>query len=561
MNRPHAMGVARAAVALLAAGAPAILAFVLYALPPAALATSGLGWVVLATGGVVSVTAALAALASLVVGLRDGSLAALLLAAAAAAMVGGSLAVIGGADRMAVAVVATAGLLFAAAAAERMETMVHGRTTRFAAAAVAVVVTGALATAEIVPAFGRAIEPTAPLLLFAAAALAAMAAAFATELQIRVMAVTVAVGAGALGLARGHDANFVLGLVALTGSSLIIVRLMLIRATASVPDPPDLWALPGVAHHVTDGVLRFDGRLQLRSWNGAAANMLVLDDASGGSRLDDLLGVSLSQLPVTGDVYQAQSTAGGLEVALYREADGLTVVLHDPRASRDADRLGRELRATIEELLQSRRTVDLQRAELARAATTDPLTGVASRAAILARLDLEFAEARRYQHPAAIVLLDVDGFGELNATHGIAVGDAILREVALRVRLRVRAADSLGRSSSDGFLALLPHTDEPGAAAFADALRRRVAQRPVRIGDTDVTVTISAGVAIIEAGDELDRDTLMACAEEALEGARRSGGNRIMMGVPRRPTSLDRHRTGLPSGTASADEGADESGA
>lgn len=561
MNRPRATGAANAALALLAAGAPVILALVLYALPPTGLAAAGLGWVVLVMSGVISLTAALATLASLVVGLRDGSLAALLLAGAAAALVGGSLGVIGGADGMSLAVGAMAGLVVAVAVAERMETMVHGRTTRFASAAVAVLVTGALTTIEVIPAIGDAIEPAAPFLLFAAATTAGAAAVAATGLQVAVLAVLVAVGATSLGLARGQDANFVLGLVALLGSSLVIVRSMLVRATAPAPVGPDVFALPGVAHHVTDGVLRFDGRLQLRSWNWAAANMLVLDDASGGSRLDDLLGISLAQLPVSGEPYQGPSTAGGLEVALYRDADGMTVVLHDPSASRDADRLGRELRATIEELLQSRRTVDLQRAELARAATTDPLTGVASRAAILARLDLEFAEARRYQHPAAIVLLDVDGFGELNATHGIAVGDAILREVALRVRLRVRAADSLGRSSSDGFLAVLPHTDEAGAAAFADALRRRVAQRPVRIGDTDVVVTMSAGVAIIEAGDELDRDTLMACAEEALAGARRSGGDRVMMGVPRRPTSIDRHRAGRPPTASPADEGADESGA
>jgi diguanylate cyclase (GGDEF)-like protein len=556
MNRPHATSVAQAVLVLLATGTPVILAVVLHALPPAGLETAGLGWVVPVLAGALGVAAALATLASVVVGLRDGSLGALFLAGASAALVGGSLGLVAGASGISLAVTSSAALTLAAIAADRLETMVHGRATRFAAAAAAVLVAGTLAAVEIAPATARAIEPLAPSLLLAAAALAAIGVAAAARLRLAVVAVLTAVGAISLWLARGQDADLALGLVALLGATLLTARSMLDRASAMTEAPLDTWALPDVADHVADGVLRFDGRLQLRSWNRAAAKMLVLDDASGGSRLDDLLGVPLSQLPTSSDPRHVATTVGGLEVALHRDADGLTVVLRDPRASRDVDRLGRELRSTIEELLQARRTVDLQRAELVRAATTDPLTGVASRGAIIARLDLEVAEARRYQHPVAIVLLDVDGFGELNAEFGLAVGDAILREVALRVRLRIRAADSLGRSGSDGFLAILPHTDEAGAAAFGDALRRRVAQRPMRIGDAVAAVTISAGVAVMQPGEELDRDGLLARAEEALASARRAGGARMAIDASHGlPTSLDRHRPARPeSGEAPSDE-------
>ncbi|MGH2417016.1 MAG: GGDEF domain-containing protein, partial [Candidatus Limnocylindria bacterium] len=127
------------------------------------------------------------------------------------------------------------------------------------------------------------------------------------------------------------------------------------------------------------------------------------------------------------------------------------------------------------------------------------------------------------------VLLDIDGLGSLNAGHGVSAGDAVLREVALRVRLRVRAADALGRSGSDGFLAILPHTDEAGAATFADVLRRRVAGRPISLDGTEVTVTISAGVAVIRPSEDLDRDGLLARAEEALSSARGAGGNTVAL--------------------------------
>jgi diguanylate cyclase (GGDEF)-like protein len=145
------------------------------------------------------------------------------------------------------------------------------------------------------------------------------------------------------------------------------------------------------------------------------------------------------------------------------------------------------------------------------------------------RLRTEVAEARRYRHPLAIVLVDVDRFGEINQLHGVSGGDAVLREVALRFRLRVREADALGRLGSDGFVAVLPHTDEGGAATFADALRHRLSQRPISIGDVQARVTISVGVTTMRPGEDLDVDALLARGQEALDSARGAGGDRIAL--------------------------------
>ncbi len=193
----------------------------------------------------------------------------------------------------------------------------------------------------------------------------------------------------------------------------------------------------------------------------------------------------------------------------------------------EAARLGRELRATIEELMLARRTIALQRGELERAATVDPLTGVASRVAIVDRVRIEVAQARRYAHPVAILLVDVDGFAELNQQHGVDVGDEILREVALRIRLRVRGADALGRSDGDSFLAVLPHSEESGIVTFAEALRERLAQRPIATRAGSISVTVSIGVAIMRPAMELSVDDLLGHADEALDSARKAGGNCI----------------------------------
>jgi diguanylate cyclase (GGDEF)-like protein len=193
----------------------------------------------------------------------------------------------------------------------------------------------------------------------------------------------------------------------------------------------------------------------------------------------------------------------------------------------ERDRLGRELRAALAELTDARHTIALQRAELERATDTDALTGVASRAAIMDRLRDEVAAARRYPHPVSIVLVDIDGMGEINATHGTAVGDAVLRELALRMRVRVREADAIGRVAGDAFLAILPHTDEKGATAFAEAIRDRATQRPVSTGKGEVSVLVSIGVTTMRSRQEISADTLLSWADEAVASARAGGGNVI----------------------------------
>ncbi|HEY7846898.1 MAG TPA: GGDEF domain-containing protein [Candidatus Limnocylindria bacterium] len=237
-------------------------------------------------------------------------------------------------------------------------------------------------------------------------------------------------------------------------------------------------------------------------------------------------------LPATGPAHPALTTS-------------LAPMQTGTRASVDDEvlRLVRELRGTIEELMQARRTIELQREELQRNASHDPLTGVATRRAALERLAIEVAESRRYSHPVAAVLIDVDRFAELNHDHGLAVGDEVLRELALRLRLRMRVADGLGRIGGDSFLAILPHTDERGAAVFADAIRTRLASRPVATSAGELTVSISIGVAFMRPGMELSPDELLAAADEALASARAAGGNRIAFDRMHGLIRIDERRT------------------
>jgi len=120
----------------------------------------------------------------------------------------------------------------------------------------------------------------------------------------------------------------------------------------------------------------------------------------------------------------------------------------------------------------------------------------------------------------------------------------------------VREADALGRAGSDSFLAILPHTDEAGAAIFADALRHRLGRRVIGVGDAQVAVTLSIGVALMREREDLDVDGLLARVDEALASARAAGGDRIALDrlhglarlEERRPSVVDLDETAQDSG-------------
>jgi diguanylate cyclase (GGDEF)-like protein len=525
MDRTGAARLLRELLALLPGvlvlGAVAVLA----ALPPARPAGAGLGWLTAGLAGVLIGVAALSALICLVDGLKRREVAGLLEAGAWAALAGGGIGGVLDARSIGVPMVAASGLLAAAALTRGVRPLRDVMTARLAAVAV-LVLAESFAVAILVPsgaAWLEALEPAA----LAVAAVLAVVASVPAGITRRGSALLVAAAAIGFLADRGGSLESVIGMAALVVAAIVgsLGRLEQPEVAAST----DQDQLPELAARLSDAVLRFDGGLGLREWNHAAAELLGLDAGSIGVRAEDLLGVSLADLGVDETTLVSRAAVGGLEIAMHRSGNGMTAVVRDPGARPESERLGTELRGTIEELLRARRTIDLQRTELERSATVDPLTGISSRGAIMERLRIEVAQARRYRHPLALALIDVDRFTDINRLHGHSGGDAVLREVALRFRLRVREADAVGRAGSDGFIAILPHTDAAGAATFADALRHRLGSRSVTIGETEVPVTVSIGVTSMRPGEDLDLDGLLAQAQEALDSARSAGGDRIAL--------------------------------
>ena len=160
-------------------------------------------------------------------------------------------------------------------------------------------------------------------------------------------------------------------------------------------------------------------------------------------------------------------------------------------------------------------------AELTAQATTDPLTGVANRRSFYASLEAELKRAERTNAPVTLVLIDLDGFKEINDTHGHPFGDGVLQTVAEKVRRSLRATDVIARVGGDEFAVLLPATARDNAGLL---VARAHDEAVASVGG--LSLTWSAGVASFPT-DAHDGATLVECADAALYCAKASGQSSI----------------------------------
>jgi diguanylate cyclase (GGDEF)-like protein/PAS domain S-box-containing protein len=166
-----------------------------------------------------------------------------------------------------------------------------------------------------------------------------------------------------------------------------------------------------------------------------------------------------------------------------------------------------------------------------KSAFCDHLTGVANRRAFFEAAELELQRNRRTPRPTALILIDADHFKQVNDRHGHPGGDAALRQLGLLLSATFRQVDVVARVGGEEFAVLLPSSTLEGAAAVAERLRRLVAAQPVCFDGASIALTVSAGVAASD-GEQIDLDTLMKRADEALYAAKAGGRNRIECWAP-----------------------------
>ncbi len=166
-------------------------------------------------------------------------------------------------------------------------------------------------------------------------------------------------------------------------------------------------------------------------------------------------------------------------------------------------------------------------ADLAYQATHDSLTGLPNRALLLDHLELALARAERDNRLVALLFLDLDRFKSVNDTLGHDVGDELLAQAARLLINVVRPSDTVARLGGDEFVILCDDVEDQD---YAEAVARRVAaaieSRPFLVGDTELVITASIGIAL-STGGQAHPEALLRDADAAMYRAKDMGRARL----------------------------------
>lgn len=200
--------------------------------------------------------------------------------------------------------------------------------------------------------------------------------------------------------------------------------------------------------------------------------------------------------------------------------------------ARRAQRLQQEVAARTRELAEANRRLE-------HASLTDPLTGLWNRRHFALEIPAECARAlRRSEHGdhnavLGLLLIDCDHFKQINDRHGHAVGDAVLVEIAARLRQQARDGDVLLRWGGEEFLLVLRDAERSGLAAAAQRVLACIAERPFVFTVEPLTVTCSLGVCAYPfdtaAPDDKSIDACLRLADAALYRAKHQGRARAVL--------------------------------
>jgi diguanylate cyclase (GGDEF)-like protein/PAS domain S-box-containing protein len=183
----------------------------------------------------------------------------------------------------------------------------------------------------------------------------------------------------------------------------------------------------------------------------------------------------------------------------------------------------RHVRSVVLNARDTTERVELE-GQLTRQAFYDNLTGLANRALFRDRLDQAITRSGRSNEELAVLMVDLDGFKQVNDTLGHDAGDRFLKEVAGRFASTTRSSDTLARFGGDEFAVLLEGTPHPRAAPFAKRLLERLAE-PVSLLGRDFTIGASIGI-VLHPGGEGKSEDLLRHADLAMYEAKEGGRGR-----------------------------------
>ena len=188
-----------------------------------------------------------------------------------------------------------------------------------------------------------------------------------------------------------------------------------------------------------------------------------------------------------------------------------------------------------------------------RLANHDALTDLPNRRLFQQRLDAGLAETSRLKTTLALAIIDLDDFKEVNDTLGYPIGDALLCELATRLRGAIRTADTVARLGGDEFAVILPNLAADSDASNIMQKIQEVVRQPIKVGDQDYTCASSVGISIFPS-DGSDKTELLKNADIALYWAKALGRGGLVSYAPQMGSSV-RSRAAVVSQVKSALDG------
>jgi diguanylate cyclase (GGDEF)-like protein len=267
-----------------------------------------------------------------------------------------------------------------------------------------------------------------------------------------------------------------------------------------------------------------------------------LPDGSGLELLDEML-AKREDLPivfVTGEGILENAIAairGGAYDYVVKAGDYLFAIplvveknLELWKTKRDNIRLHEELESRIAEIDEKNRQLEEAVKQLETVAATDPLTGLFNRRAFQRTMEQSFAEAVRHDHDTSCLMLDLDGFKQLNDAFGHQYGDRILIVAAKVLSAHSRRSDTAGRFGGDEFIVVMPQTDLDTAKSVAERVLQQF-EADARAALSDVAyrgaVSMSMGLASLAHTQASNPEALIAAADHALYAAKAAGKGHI----------------------------------
>ncbi len=230
-----------------------------------------------------------------------------------------------------------------------------------------------------------------------------------------------------------------------------------------------------------------------------------------------------SELPRAQSLLSEQRRVNDREVALRAQLEAAHEQLQETH---------REQEISIQQQQELLAEVDRLYREQTLAAVTDAVTGLPNHRAVMSRVHEELARCERTQASCAILFIDLDHFKRVNDTWGHRAGDAILREVASRLRTTLRVEDFVGRYGGEEFAIVLTDTDILSASETAERLRSTIAEQPciwqAEDGSTNIIIPITASIGVAAYHlHGVTREELVERADHAMYRAKQGGRNRV----------------------------------